>query len=170
MALDHPAWVEYQRRRFMRPDAERCIRPDAQRFFRPGAFESFIAQHLERKYDGQPRVPAGNPGGGRWTDEGGAPSFRPTLAGLSKISGKRPPSAPERNKYIKAAAIALAEMGAAAVDHIAKTSWLYEALPYINAYLDGPKSLGELRELAQSPERGYDIHHIVEQTSAERDG
>ena len=72
MALDHPAWVEHQRRRFMRPDAQRYIRPDAQRFFRPGTFESFVAQHLERKYDGQPRVPAGNPEGGQWTDEGGA--------------------------------------------------------------------------------------------------
>jgi hypothetical protein len=27
-----------------------------------------------------------------------------------------------------------------------------------------------LQELAASPERGYDIHHIVEQTPAEQDG
>jgi hypothetical protein len=35
LALDHPAFVEHQRRRFMRPDAERYARPDAERFYRP---------------------------------------------------------------------------------------------------------------------------------------
>jgi hypothetical protein len=30
--LDSPHWVEHQRRRFMRPDAERWMRPDAARF------------------------------------------------------------------------------------------------------------------------------------------
>jgi hypothetical protein len=34
VALDHPAWVEYQRRRFMWPDAERYIQPDAARYGR----------------------------------------------------------------------------------------------------------------------------------------
>jgi hypothetical protein len=65
---------------------------------------------------------------------------------------------------------ALAEIGGAATDYVAKHSWLYDAFPYISAYLDGPKSLADLTEQAQSPQKGYDIHHIVEQTSAEQDG
>lgn len=36
--------------------------------------------------------------------------------------------------------------------------------------MDSPKSLDELREAALEPEKGYDVHHIVEQTSAEQDG
>ena len=30
-------WLEHQRKRFMRPDAERYMRPDAARFMRPQA-------------------------------------------------------------------------------------------------------------------------------------
>jgi hypothetical protein len=37
MAYFHPAWVEHQRRHWMRPDAERYVRPDAHRFMPPGA-------------------------------------------------------------------------------------------------------------------------------------
>jgi hypothetical protein len=36
MAYFHPAWVEHQRRHWMRPDAERYVRPDAHRFMPPG--------------------------------------------------------------------------------------------------------------------------------------
>lgn len=36
--------------------------------------------------------------------------------------------------------------------------------------MNEPKSLGELQDLAQLPEKGYDVHHIVEQTPAEKDG
>lgn len=48
--------------RFMRPDAHRRIRPDAARWLKP--------QHPdELKYSpNQPRVPAGQTGGGQWTD------------------------------------------------------------------------------------------------------
>lgn len=45
--------------------------------------------------------------------------------------------------------------------------WLY---PYVKAYLDSPKSLEDLQTAARNPQRGYDVHHIVEQTSAEKDG
>jgi hypothetical protein len=48
--------------------------------------------------------------------------------------------------------------------------WLYEYLPYINAYLDPPQSLEELQNLANQPKKGYEIHHIAEQTAARNDG
>jgi hypothetical protein len=50
------------------------------------------------------------------------------------------------------------------------TSWLFELEPSIEAYLDPPKSLEELQQAVSNPKKGYDVHHIVEKTSAERDG
>jgi hypothetical protein len=50
------------------------------------------------------------------------------------------------------------------------TSWLFELEPSIEAYLDPPKSLEELQQAVSDPKKGYDIHHIVEKTSAEQDG
>jgi hypothetical protein len=114
----------------------------------------------------QPRVPAGDPAGGQWTRIGTSLVH----AGLPKIPKRPPPTTKERNVIIKAVAIALAEAGLAASDYVKRSSWLYYAYPYISAYLDGPKSLAELHELAKTPAKGYDIHHIVEQTSAERFG
>jgi hypothetical protein len=56
----------YQRARWLRPDAERWMRPDAYRWRKP-------VHPDEQKYNpGQPRVPAGNPDGGQWTDADGA--------------------------------------------------------------------------------------------------
>lgn len=49
-------------------------------------------------------------------------------------------------------------------------AWLYEYVPYVQAYFDEPKGLDELRQSVSTPARGYDIHHIVEQTPAEQDG
>jgi hypothetical protein len=43
-------------------------------------------------------------------------------------------------------------------------------LPYIRAYLSPPKTLNELQQDALSPQIGYDIHHIVEQTPARKEG
>ena len=40
----------------------------------------------------------------------------------------------------------------------------------IEAYLDEPRTLEELRQAVSNPKQGYDIHHIVEKTSAEDDG
>jgi hypothetical protein len=50
------AWLHYQRCRFMRPDGGRYLRPDASRFSVP-----------ERKWDDQPRIEAGEEGGGQFT-------------------------------------------------------------------------------------------------------
>lgn len=49
-------------------------------------------------------------------------------------------------------------------------SWLLEYEPSIEAYLDPPKTLEELQRAVATPKKGYDIHHIVERTSAEQDG
>jgi hypothetical protein len=46
----------------------------------------------------------------------------------------------------------------------------YKAYPYIKAYFDPPKPLNELQQNASNPATGYDIHHIVEQASAEKSG
>jgi hypothetical protein len=40
----------------------------------------------------------------------------------------------------------------------------------IEPYRDEPKTLEELQRAVSTPKRGYDVHHIVEQTSAEQDG
>lgn len=44
------------------------------------------------------------------------------------------------------------------------------AAPFIKSYFDGPKTLEELQAAAKNPQTGYEIHHIVEQTPAEKDG
>jgi hypothetical protein len=50
-------------------------------------------------------------------------------------------------------------------------SWFYEeAVPKLRAYLDSPKTLDELQDAVGMPSKGYDIHYIVEQTPAEKDG
>jgi hypothetical protein len=49
-------------------------------------------------------------------------------------------------------------------------SWLQEGYPYIRSYLDAPTNLGELQQAISDPQKGYDIHHIVEQTAADRSG
>jgi hypothetical protein len=66
-------------------------------------------------------------------------------------------------------AIFLTEIGVAASEFIAKTSWLYQAIPSINSYLDAPRTLSELQS-DLTAKVGYDIHHIVERASALDDG
>jgi hypothetical protein len=141
-------------------------------------------QRLARKYGynpSQPRVPAGNPDGGQWTDGadgagGSTNSRRIRLAGdiptgePPNIPSKRPTASPDRTAAIKAAAHWLARFGGPLGKLVALGHWLYEHDALIKASLDEPKSLDELRRAVSTPERGYDIHHIVEQASAERDG
>ncbi|MGH6838391.1 MAG: hypothetical protein ACREDT_06260 [Methylocella sp.] len=45
-------------------------------------------------------------------------------------------------------------------------AWLYDKIPLIKAYLDAPKSLEDLQADVGKPGKGYDVHHIVEQTPA----
>jgi hypothetical protein len=48
--------------------------------------------------------------------------------------------------------------------------WLNEKYWEIRSFQDAPKSLGELHDgIFQADKRGYDVHHIVEQTQARND-
>lgn len=72
MANAMNAYDAYQHARWMRPDAHRWLRPDAMRFLIPGSDPAKIFPALDRKFNpNQPRVPAGSPDGGQWTDGGG---------------------------------------------------------------------------------------------------
>jgi len=187
MAVFNPEWVAHQQRRFTRPDARRFMRPDvvpSPRASAPGApsprieaeraellaLKALVADvrftlalwRLVRKYrPDQPRDEQG-----RWVDEGGGSRPRAALAGMPRIPRQRPSNPRERTAIAKEMARWIAEKGLAAADFISKSSWLYHAMPYISSYMDAPKSLEELQQDALSPKAGYDIHHIVERSSA----
>jgi hypothetical protein len=143
----------------------------------------------------QPRVPAGNPDGGQWTNGGGAGGGdsgaggsvgSASVGGGPADSGSDPPKIPKerpdstrlRNRVVKEVAKWLVKIGVreltgpvgTALNIAEGVSWLYEAYPYVRAYTDAPKTLQELHELVRVPQAGYDVHHIVEQTAAEQDG
>jgi hypothetical protein len=48
--------------------------------------------------------------------------------------------------------------------------WLRDRHDLIQAGRDAPRTLEELQQAVNDPKPGYDIHHIVEQTPAERFG
>jgi hypothetical protein len=97
---------------------------------------------------------------GRWTDGGG--SARP------EIPEKKPATARLRNRVVKEVAKWLAKAAAKELTgpigtflNVAEAaSWLYEAYPYVRAYLDAPKSLDELQQAVQTPEIGYNVHQL----------
>jgi hypothetical protein len=56
--------------RYMRPDGARWVRPDVARFLVPGSDPADVFAALDLKFNPtQRRIPRGQPGGGRWTDE-----------------------------------------------------------------------------------------------------
>ena len=136
----------------------------------------------------QPRVPAGSSDGGQWTGSGGgsggigltqvAQNIPPDH--LNDIPEERPEFAQVRNAIIKQVAkrvaiLALEDAVGGPVGPILNAldivSWVVEeGGPFIEAYADPPKSLEELPDAVSTPARGYDIHHIVEQTPAAQDG
>jgi hypothetical protein len=65
-----PEHLEYELKRWMRPDAYRFIRADWRRHVNPGSALATLFDRYERKYrHDQPRVPAGSREGGWWTDD-----------------------------------------------------------------------------------------------------
>jgi hypothetical protein len=48
MSYVHPAWVEHQRKRWMRPDADRYWRHDRERYFKPGVLDGKSAFERSR--------------------------------------------------------------------------------------------------------------------------
>lgn len=119
----------------------------------------------------QPRVPRGQREGGQWVDDGGS-SGRIVLAGdiptndTPEVPKERPPTSRGRTAALKTAA----RLGGALSKIIEGAEWIREHSPLVEAYRDPPKSLEELQQGASTPKAGYDIHHIVEQTAADKDG
>ena len=85
----------------------------------------------------------------------------------STIPEERPPTAKERNDAAREIARWLIQNRGNVIEG---ATWLLELEPMIEAYLDEPRTLEELRQAVSNPKQGYDIHHIVEKTSAEDDG
>jgi len=138
------------------------------------------AAHSRRGYDpNQPRVLKGNPHGGEWTSTGDhgqttqtgrvqlAAAKIPKRPNLPNIPPDRPPSPKDEYAIAKEIAKWLAARGEMLL--VLATiipRWLQEYTPTIESYLDPPKSLEELqRGVAEAPKKGYDVHHIVEQSS-----
>jgi hypothetical protein len=135
-------------------------------------------------------VPAGSPEGGQWTRVGGGGGGNDgggegeqqgeaesgsTEEGRSASEGDKPPEIPkerpataqERTRAVKT--IARSPMGRVGLI-LEVASWAREYAPVIWSYFDSPRSLEELQRNVGDPAPGYDIHHVVEQTSAEQDG
>ena len=96
-----------------------------------------------------------------------------------KIPKKRPPTSRGRTRIYKEAARWLARAVlketvekriAAFLTILDEAGWLEPAIDSIRTFADPPKSLEELQQAVSTSAPGYDIHHIVEQTSAEQDG
>jgi len=137
----------------------------------------------------QPRVPAGDPDGGQWTDESNAialPEIVVTPAGgdgsnaategldhLVQLAGdiptgdspeipkERPSTSSDRTAALKLAAHLLGPT--ITVAELAKYgAWFVSNAAQIISYNDPPKTLEELQKAALEPRPGYDVHHIVE--------
>lgn len=125
----------------------------------------------------QPRVPAGNPDGGQWTDEpswsgdtraGDQPIIFVSHDRPPPIPKKRPPTIRERNRWSVVVARTLFAGGILAGE---VAEWVWEhARDRIIAYQEPPKTLEELRQAMANPKPGYDGHHLNERTPALRDG
>lgn len=208
-------WMRPDAQRFLRQDHARYFKPSATapngKTWRELAFDRELAairqEHaalrralaevkfalLARKagFDpDQPRVPAGNSGGGQWTSGGegrgsGSDGTERNESGegrdpfsfpLPMLQLEEPSTTRERNGFIKEAARWLARalrIGGPTSSFLAALdalSWLDTDRPFLDAYLDDPKTLDELQRGASERKRGYNVHHIVEQTSAEQDG
>lgn len=116
---------------------------------------------------------------GRWADT--STSEKPVeKEPFPQVPSSRPSSAQLRNKIIKEVAkwalkVALREtvlgpVTGTILNAIEIASWLQDGYPYIRSYLDAPGNLDELQQAVSDPQKGYDIHHIVEQTAADRSG
>jgi hypothetical protein len=129
----------------------------------------------------QPRVPAGNPDGGQWTEDplyGGADEATDLPLILISDLPDLPPEIPdepplttrERNQIAVRVANFL-YVAAPVIREFEVASWVYDyARDRIVAFLEPPKTLEELYAQGPEPKPGYDLHHIVEQSSAREDG
>lgn len=130
--------------------------------------------HRSHYNPNQPRVPAGNPDGGQWTSTAAGAGNASRLAqadGPPKTPPRIPKQKPRTRDVRMQIAMELAEWVRKNSDVILDAAnWIVELLPTIQASFDPPKTLQELHHAVANPQPGYDIHQIVEQTSAEQDG
>jgi hypothetical protein len=142
-----------------------------------------------------PRWPAGQPDGGEFAPAGEgdgsaivpAAAVPPPWSLLPRPSLGDPPKIPDQEPRTKADKYAaIKEVGywighaallASDAPEAAAAATLIEAVrgakwlgSYVIPFFDGPKTFDQLTTGALDPETGYDIHHIVEQTSAAKDG
>ena len=192
MTHTNPEWLEHQLRRWMRPDAHRFVRSDWRRHVRPGFEHDHPFALYEQKYrPDQPRVPAGNPDGGEWTADASGhglaaasnavtnnkrpripvvPAAWPSNGPPPEIPKDRPITSAERTRLTKIAAIFIGGSVRKLLMVLATAYWLYSERHNILSFADPPKTLKELQDNASSPQPGYEIHHIVEQTPAAKEG
>ena len=123
-----------------------------------------------------PRMPRGLPHGGRWVRVGGDWEGIDTLTtgslpeGAPKVPDEPPPSTRDKNQVARS--VARYMFFTPAFDLLAEVAgWLKEhAGIAIVAYLEPAKPLKELQAAISEPKDGYQIHHIVEQEPARKDG
>jgi len=111
---------------------------------------------------------AGDPPG---IGHNGGPSLDPP-----EMPDERPRLRGDRVGFLKDAATWLGQVGKASVigqlflGAANNVEWLDDYQHTIQTYNDPPKTLDELQADVANPEKGYQIHHIMEQTAAERWG
>lgn len=216
MGVRMNAWLLREQRRFMRPDGGRYLRPDIGRYLAP-----------ERKWEGQPRIDAGDPDGGQFTfgtqdreerSDGDRPRVYidtprdgegqgdtdgdadsndlnnffiaansssdyprnggPLFEDPPEIPEIKPPTSSDRTAFARraaewiAAALGSGAMIPAAlfIGALNGTEWLEYYNASIQSYRDPPRTLKELQAGVGQGRPGYDDHHIIEQTAAQRWG
>jgi len=139
----------------------------------------------------QPRVPKGEDGAGEWTetDANGTPISKRPKGDRVRLAGdwpsnnppeplddepknftKEPATSAERTSVMKYIARRAVETGVSVAVIVGTARWLLLREAEIVSYNDPPASLDDLRKAVSTPAPGYDIHHIVERTSAEEQG
>jgi hypothetical protein len=139
-----------------------------------------------------PRQPAGEPDGGEFASSGGGdPSIIPVagqpppwhnnpperIGEPPKIPKKEPDTTAAKFRVIRSVAYWIgnalkfgskfAGQAKALIAAAQAVAWLK---PYVSAYLQALKTLEQLQADAKSPAEGFEIHHIVEQTPADKAG
>lgn len=94
-----------------------------------------------------------------------------------KVPKKRPARSQTRTRIMRAVGIWLlretvSKRAATIAQILDQAGWLEPAIDNIRAFTDPPKTLKQLQDdvIDRQREPGYDVHHIVEQTPARRDG